>query len=142
MPLGSYQVKQAIAYIDEHLTPSPLFNDEVEFLVELSSQNDNPVRARFCPRRENHMALIQHKNNYTEHPINGWYCTCMSGGRHIGYCIHVAALLWNLDVPRAEIESNTRPLSASEICSEIVDSSQFSDVEASCDEQNSTDDES
>ena len=102
MPLGSYQVKQAIAYIKEHLTSSPLFNDEVEFLVELSSQNDNTVRARFSSRHKNHAALIQYKNNYTEHPINGWYCICMSGGRRVGCRVHIAALLWHLGVPRAE----------------------------------------
>ena len=66
----------------------------------------------------------------------------MSGGRDVGCCVHVAALLWHLGVRRAEIESNTHPLSASEIYSEIHDSLQFSDVEASDDEQNSTDDES
>ena len=139
MPLGNYQVEQAIVYIEEHLTSSPLYDDEIEFLVELCSQNDNTVRARFSSRHKNHTALIQYKNNYTEHPINGWYCTCMSKGRRVGCCVHVAALLWHLGVPRAEIESHTHPLSASEICSETVDSSQFSDVEVSDVEQNSTD---
>ncbi|CAF5180082.1 unnamed protein product, partial [Rotaria magnacalcarata] len=30
---GSYQVKQTMPYIQEHLTPSPLYEDELEFIV-------------------------------------------------------------------------------------------------------------
>ena len=66
----------------------------------------------------------------------------MSRGRHVSCSVHVAALLWHLGVPRAEIESNTHPLSASEICYETVDSSQFSGVEVSDDEQDIIDVES
>ena len=142
MPLGSYQVKQVITSIEEHLTLSPLYDDEIEFLVELCSQNDNTVRPRFSSRHKDHTVFIQYENNYTKHPINGWYCACMSRGRHVGCCVHVAVLLWHLGVPGTEIESNTHPLSASEICSETVDSSQFSDVDVAGDEQNSTDVES
>ena len=142
--VGSYQVKQAISYIQEHLTPSPLYDDELEFLVELSSHNDDLIRARFSSRHsnnKNHIALIQYETKNTEQPINGWYCTCMSGRRDVGCCAHVAALLWHLGVRRAEIELNTHPLSASEICSEIIDSVQFSDVEATDDEETSSDDD-
>ena len=106
MPLENYQVKQAIAHMEEHLTSFPLYDDKVEFLVELSSQNDNIVRARFFSghkNNKNHTALMQFKNKYTEHPINGWYCACMPGERDIGCCVHVTALLWRLSVRRAEI---------------------------------------
>ncbi|CAF2876294.1 unnamed protein product [Rotaria sp. Silwood2] len=141
---GSYQVKQAISYIQEHLTPSPLYDDEFEFIVQLSSYNDDLVRARFSSRysnNKNYIAVIQYDNKNTEQPINGWYCTCTSGRRDVGCCVHVAALLWHLGVRRAEIELNTHPLSASEIYSEIIDSVQFSDVEATDDEETSSDDE-
>ncbi|CAF4370868.1 unnamed protein product [Rotaria sp. Silwood2] len=141
---GSYQVKQAMSYIQEHLTPSPLYDDEFEFIVELSSYNDDLVRARFSSRHsnnKNYIAVIQYDNKNTEQPINGWYCTCTSGRRDVGCCVHVAALLWHLGVRRAEIELNTHPLSASEIYSEIIDSVQFSDVEATDDEETSSDDE-
>jgi len=41
--VGSYQVKQAIPYIQEQLSPSPHYEDELEFIVELSSHNDDLV---------------------------------------------------------------------------------------------------
>ncbi|CAM4830480.1 unnamed protein product [Rotaria magnacalcarata] len=93
---GSYQVKQTMPYIQEHLTPSPLYEDELEFIVELSSKNDYLVRARFSSRHsnnKNYIAVIQYNIRNTEQPINGWYCTCTTGRRDVGYCAHVAALI-------------------------------------------------
>ena len=93
---GSYQIKQAGSYIKDHLTPSTLKDDELEFIVELSPKYDNIVRARFTSRHSNtktYISIVQYNVIYTEHPIKGWFCTCVIGGRHIGCCAHVAALL-------------------------------------------------
>ena len=142
--VGSYQVKQAISYIQEHLTLSPIYDDKLEFIVELSSLNDDLVRARFSSRHsnnKNYIAVIQYDSKNTEQPINGWYCTCMAGRRDVGCCVHIAALLWHLRVCRAEIDLNTHPLSTGEIISTITDSAQFSDVEATDDDESSGDDD-
>ena len=40
---GSYEVKHAISYIKEHLTPSMFNDDELEFVIELCSKYDNLV---------------------------------------------------------------------------------------------------
>ena len=94
--VGSYQVKQDIPSIQEHLTLSPLYDDELEFIVELSSHNDDLVRARFSSchyNNKNYIAVIQYDSKNTEQPINGWYYTCMAGRRDVGWCVHIAALL-------------------------------------------------
>ena len=65
----------------------------------------------------------------------------MAGRRDIGCCVHIAALLWHLGVCRAEIDLNTHPLSTSEIISTITDSAQFSDIEATDDDESSGDDD-
>ncbi len=141
---GSYQVKQTISYINEHLTPSIFDDGELEFVIELCSKYDDLVRARFASRHSNsktYIAIIQYNTKNTEHPINVWHCTCIAGWRDVGCCGHITALLWHLRVCRAEINQNIHPLSASKIFAAINDSAQFSDVEESDDEQNNSDDE-
>ena len=58
-----------------------------------------------------------------------------------GCCLHIAALLCHLGVCRAQINLNTHPLSTGEIISTMTDSVQFSDVEATDDDQSSGDDD-
>ena len=94
--IGSYQVKHVISYIQEHSTPSPLCDDELGFIAELSSNEDNIVRACFSFRHINtktYVAIIQHDIKNMEQPVTGWYCACISGRRDAGCWVHVAALL-------------------------------------------------
>ncbi|CAF4564001.1 unnamed protein product, partial [Rotaria socialis] len=140
----SYQVKQAISYIQEHLTPSPLCDDEPELIVELSWNDDNIVRARFSSLHINkkpYVPIIQHDIKNLEQLIIGWYCTCMSGRCDVDCYVHVVVLLWLIGVYRAEIDLNDHPLSTSNIFLEIIDSIQFYDVQTSDDEDVTTDDE-
>jgi hypothetical protein len=98
---GGYQIKQATSYIKEHLTPSILNNDELEFVVELCSKYDDLIRARFNSRHSNnktYITIVQHNSQNIEYPITGWFCTCMTGCRDVGCCAHVTALLWHLGV--------------------------------------------
>jgi len=141
--VGSYQVKQAITYIKEHLTSSIINDDELEFVVELCSDYGNLVRARFASRhssRKSYIAIVQYNTRYTGHPIDGWYCTCVAGYRDVGCCSHITALLWHLGVCRAEIDQDVHPLAASKIFDSIYDSVQFSDVGETDDEQINTND--
>ena len=60
-----------------------MFNDdEPEVVIELCPKYDNLVRAHFASRHSSskmYLAIIQCNTKYTEHSINGWYCTCMTG---------------------------------------------------------------
>ena len=85
----------AKSYIQDHLTPSVLNDDEMEFFVELCSVRDDLVRVHFQSRHSNqkyHIATVQF-DVMKENPICDYYCTCTSGAREVGCCVHVAAIL-------------------------------------------------
>ncbi len=66
----------------------------------------------------------------SEQPIIGWYCTCSAGGREVGMCSHVTALLWQMGVERAMLPTSIHPLSVSRLLTAIDTSMQFSDEES------------
>jgi hypothetical protein len=134
-------IKQAKSYIREHLTQSRHVGEELEFIIELCPQRNDLVRARFASRHsnnKNYAAIIQFKNDI-EQPIQGWYCTCISGWRDVGCCAHVTALIWHLGVCRAKVEQDIHPLSAGKLLAAVDDSMQFSDVDDTDDEENDDD---
>ncbi len=104
----------AKSYIVEHLRPSDINEEQMEFTVELCREHEDLIRARFQSRHSNrkrHVATIQF-NEKDEQPIQGWYCTCASGAREVGMCSHVTALLWHLGVKRAVVPTSVHPLAA------------------------------
>jgi hypothetical protein len=141
----------AKSYIQEHLTQSILYDDEMEFTVELCSTQTDLVRVRFQSRhsnRKHHTATVQFDET-NENPIRGYYCTCISGSREVGCCVHIAAILWHLGVQRGKIDTEMHPLSAIRILQAINDSMEYSPVDDDTDDegirytmnQNATDNE-
>ena len=136
--LGSYQIRMAKSYIADHLQQSDINEEQLEFIVELCDKHDDLVRARFQSRHSNrkkYIATVQF-NEQNEKPITGWYCTCSVGGREVGMCSHVTALLWHMGVERATVSTSAHPLSASKLLSAIDDSMKFSDDENNSDNDN------
>jgi len=79
--IESCQIKQAISYIKEHLTPYPPNDDELEFIVQICLDYNDLVRVRFFSRHPNnktYIAIIQYASNNIDQPINGWHYTCMA----------------------------------------------------------------
>ena len=74
-------------------------------------------------------------NEKNEQPLTGWLCTCSIGGREVGTCSHITALLKRMGVERAMISASTHPLSTSKLLTTIDNSMAFSDD----DEYNSDD---
>ncbi|CAF4041398.1 unnamed protein product [Rotaria sp. Silwood1] len=67
----NYQIKQSKSYIDEHLQPSYLDEDDLEFVVELCDKQIDLLRVRFHSRHSNikyHIATVQYDDNQ-EQPI-------------------------------------------------------------------------
>ena len=125
----------AKSYIIDHLQQSDINNEHLEFIVELCEGHEDLVRAKFQSRHSNHkkhIATVQF-NEENEQPITAWYCTCSVGGRQVGMCSHITALLWHLGVERAMIPTSTHPLSASKLLTAIDDSMQFSNDEYNSD---------
>ena len=142
--IGDYQIRQAKGYIQEHLQPSMLYEDEMEFIVELCPTQQDLIRAWFASRHssyKNYIATVHFNNDDDEYPIKGWYCTCSAGARVIGCCAHITALIWHLSVSRAEITNSQHRLSASRYIQFVQDCIQHYHSDESDDtDSNSTDD--
>ncbi|CAF4022788.1 unnamed protein product, partial [Rotaria sp. Silwood1] len=125
----------AKSYIIDHLQQSDINNEQLEFIVELCEDHDDLVRARFQSRHSNHkkhIATVQF-NEKKKQPIIAWYCTCSAGGREVGMCSHITALLWHLGVERAMVPASIHPLSGTKLLTAIDDSMKFSDDEYNSD---------
>ena len=106
------------------MTPSKLQQDELEFIAEFSENNPDLVRARFASRHSSskkYLATVEFDIDRDDEPITGWYCTCAAGEREIGCCAHITALIWQLGVCRANIETATNPLTSDRIHEFIQD---------------------
>ncbi len=82
------------------------------------------LRARFHSCHSNtkhHIATVQYDDNQ-EQPIQGRFCTCASGSRTVGCCVHVTAVLWHMGVKQGEIDTNLHPLSATRLLRFVDDS--------------------
>jgi hypothetical protein len=134
--IGSYQIHQAKSYITEHLTPSLIYPDDFEFIVELCRQHNDLIRVRFSSRHssyKNRIATVQYDND-EEEPIQGWYCTCPNGSRVIGCCSHVAAVLWYLGVCRANFDTTSDQFSTQNLFNSIDDCFRPEEIEDDDDE--------
>lgn len=135
--VGSYQIRQAKSYILEHLKPSELDPNDLEFIVELCEQHSDLIRIRFVSRHstnKNYLATVQF-DTYQDEPIQGWYCTCPAGARVVGCCVHIAALLWYLGVCRAEYDGKGHSLSAQHLLQAVEDCVQYVETIDSDDEE-------
>ena len=61
-------------YIEEHLKPSPLDEDQLDFIVELCANHPDLVRARFASRHssgKNYIATVEFDADSDEKPMTG-----------------------------------------------------------------------
>jgi hypothetical protein len=88
--LGSYQIKLAPGYVDQHLKQDPRFmfhvHKEEEGLIRVKRQS------RFT-KRQFHTLWIQFvPNGSGSESITGYYCRCKAGARTVGTCAHVTSV--------------------------------------------------
>jgi hypothetical protein len=128
----------AKSYILEHLRPSNINAEQMEFIVEGCKEHKDLIRARFQSRhskQKRYIATLQF-NEEDEQAIQGWCCNCNTGAQEVGMCSHVAALLWHLGVERAVVPTSVHPLAASKLLDAVDDSMRFSDDENDSDAEN------
>ena len=105
---GIYQIELAPSYIQDKLQREE--NDE--FQVEML-RDDNIIpepgflRARIWSRFRNatrYQLWIEYvpNANVNNEPIRGYYCTCKTGARTLGTCVHIASALWYLGFARLQ----------------------------------------
>jgi hypothetical protein len=93
--LGSYQLKQSLSYIAQHLDQNgtywlEAFKDKIE--------QDNLIRAKLLSR---HSRSVKYNIYIRYNPlqsgtdaIKAWMCRCKNGLRTLGCCAHVASVLY------------------------------------------------
>ena len=84
--LGVYQVKQAKAYVIEHIDPNGSYE------VKVAMKEKKLILAHIQSRHANSVQYdIWLKN--TRNTIFGWYCTCKVGAGVIDCCTHISSLM-------------------------------------------------
>jgi len=89
---GTYQLKQASHYADEHIRQSGSY----EFQVHRQAQG--LIRVKIQSRHSNSVQYYSWVKFSTK--IEGWYCKCKAGNRVVGCCAHIASIVWFLSFAR------------------------------------------
>ena len=98
--LGSYQLKQSLSYLAEHLNQ----NGKYEILVakeNLKVKDLRILQACIQSRHANsskyrvYVKYIPNSSNEID-AIKGWYCSCKNGSRTVGCCSYVASIIYYL----------------------------------------------
>ena len=93
--LSTYKIKQAPAYVEEHL------DEDGDYVVEIEDHNDFILR---CTIQSRHSNAIKYKTwiqySLSEEPIIASYCTCTAGAMTLGSCSHVVSIVWYLSYAR------------------------------------------
>ena len=129
---GVFQVQLAASYIQDNSAE----DRQAEFQVD-EEREPGFMRMRFHSRYRNAMrhqlwiAFIEADENgvlqeQNEEPIQGYYCTCKSGARTLGTCVHVAAIIWYLAYARYQENLRYPPMN---LLNAIIDVQNFPDEE-------------
>ncbi|CAF1537195.1 unnamed protein product, partial [Rotaria sordida] len=74
-----YNIKQAPAYVEEHL------DEDGDYIIDVGDDNDLILR---CTIQSRHSNAVKHKTwiqySFSGEPIVSWYCTCSAGAMTVG----------------------------------------------------------
>ena len=89
--------------ISESYAKAHLYENENEFEIQVSPDQDQVVRCRLHSRYSattRYYICIEYDNNDENEPIKDHFCQCKVGKRKIGCCAHVATILWYIGYAR------------------------------------------
>ena len=94
--LGSYQLKQALSYLAEHVNKG-----KIEIRVNKKNMNYKSSKILFSIIRSRHSKATKYRvycrynpDIHTVDGIESWYCTCKAGSRTVGCCCYVASIIY------------------------------------------------
>ena len=103
LTIGIYQLKQAKSYMDKH------FGAKGSYEIMAHKEDDGVLKAQIRSRHTSNKTYnLWVKDTQVLNPLTGWYCGCRSGARTLGYCTHVATVLWYLGDYRNETVNPNR----------------------------------
>ena len=93
--LGTYKIKQAPIYVEEHL------NQDGDCMIEIGDENDFILR---CSIQSRHSNATKYKT-WIKYSLSGesiiaWYCTRTARAMTLGSCSHVVSIVWYLSYAR------------------------------------------
>lgn len=110
---GAYQLAQAVSYLAEMMDKSDQI--KLEFVKDQSNILKVRVPSRHVSRTTYRCFLEYKPNSIGFSGLIRYYCECDNGSRTVGYCSHVAAIVYYLSHARYL----SRILRPAEILSEI-----------------------
>ena len=90
---GTYQLKQASGYIEEHTT------DDGDYELWVYQHAEGLIRGKIQSRHKSqtkYNVWILYELSDDSNPVQDYYCTCPAGKRTIGMCAHTASILFFL----------------------------------------------
>lgn len=112
LSFGSYQLKQAKSYVNEHL------KNDGNYSFEIFNEHKGLIRTKVNSRHSSknvYNTWIRFNQN-EKTPVKDWYCTCRSGARVVGCCAHVISVLWFLGYHRYNYSSKNGSTKFTELC--------------------------
>jgi hypothetical protein len=98
LTLGTYQLKMASLYTNQHLSPDSRYNlhihKEDEGLIRVKLQS------RFSRSTKHNLWIQFTPDGAGPESISGWYCSCKAGARTMGCCAHITSAVWFLGFAR------------------------------------------
>lgn len=104
LTIGSYQLKQAQSYAEEHTARDGMYQ------LFVHRQERNILRLQIQSRHTSSKVYnlwIEYSQGIN--PIISWYCQCKVGARIVGCCAHVASVIWYLGYSRHSERLQERP---------------------------------
>ncbi|OXA43249.1 hypothetical protein Fcan01_22199 [Folsomia candida] len=134
--LGTYQLKLSPSYTAEHV------EEDGKYMIFYNIQDRGILQVRLQSRHSNakeYKLFIRYdpSEDHVE-SIKGWYYDCPSGARNVGYCAHIASVLWYLGLARHQGEI---PVPARGVFHSVLDSANGPEQNSDSDINESDDDE-
>ena len=99
--LGSYQMKQSLSYIAQHIHETGMYWLE-------AFKDGDMIRARVMSRHLNkvkYFVYIKYKPNVNSREgITEWFCLCKNGSRTLGCCAHITSMTYYISIIRHKKE--------------------------------------
>ncbi len=96
---GSYQIKQSVNYVADHLNQDGQFEILIDNQIECETDGNiilAEVKSRHSSNTEYSVMIKYIPNIDCATSIKAWGCTCHSGLRTVGCCSHIASIIYFL----------------------------------------------
>jgi hypothetical protein len=108
---GSYQLKQAMGYINENFNNKysgiELYSDDKEIFDKNTRLIRAKIQSRHSKAKQYNTFITYNVKTNNANSISNWICSCKSGKRTVGCCSHVASLIYYLSTVKYDDPKKT-----------------------------------